>query len=69
MLLPEEIEPTLSRLQKDLEEMRGYLDLDNRRNIVAELDKLAATPDFWNNQKEAQNVIAKTNAQKALLKP
>ena len=69
MLLPEEIEPTLSRLQKDLEEMRGYLDLDNRRNIVAELEKLAATPDFWNNQKEAQNVIAKTNAQKALLKP
>lgn len=69
MLLPEEIEPTLSRLQKDLEEMRGYLDLDNRRNIVAELEKLAATPDFWNNQKEAQSVIAKTNAQKALLKP
>ena len=68
-MLPEELEPALERLRKEISEMHGYLDIDNQRKIVAELEERAAAPDFWNNQKTAQETIAKANAHKALLKP
>ena len=68
-MLPEELEPALERLRKEISEMHGYLDIDNQSKIVAELEERAAAPDFWNNQKTAQETIAKANAHKALLKP
>lgn len=69
MILPEEIEPRYAALRKALAEMRVYLHLDEQRKIVAELEEAAARPDFWNNQKAAQETIAKANAHKALLRP
>ena len=69
MMLPEEIEPRLSALRSGLDEMKGYLDLETHRRELAELEERAAAPDFWNDQKAAQETISKTNAHKALLRP
>lgn len=47
----------------------AIFDSDNRRKILAELDKKAADPAFWDNPAAAKTVIDKANLQKAVLKP
>ncbi len=49
--------------------MRGYLDIGNRRRILAQLEAEAAAPDFWNDQNGAKEVFAKTNAHRAFVRP
>lgn len=56
-------------MHEGLAEMRGYLDVDNRRTILGELEARAAQPDFWDDQNAAKEVIGKTNAQRAFVKP
>ena len=65
----EEIKARLNALCDNLAEMRGYLDVDNRRAMLERLEEEAAKPDFWNSQSAAKENIAKTNAQRAFVKP
>ena len=65
----EEIRDRLNTLRKGLDEMHGYLDIENRRAILAKLEAEAAQPEFWNDQNAAKEVIAKTNAQRAFVRP
>jgi peptide chain release factor 2 len=67
-----EIEEQAQRLAKARDafnEMHGYLDIDNRRKALADLEATAAGPAFWNDQNAAKDVIAKTNAQRAFVRP
>lgn len=59
----------LGKLRQGLDEMRGYLDIAARRVILAQLEESAARPDFWNDQAAAKEVFAKTNAQRAYVRP
>ncbi|MDR2850283.1 MAG: peptide chain release factor 2 [Verrucomicrobiota bacterium] len=52
-----------------LDEMRGYLDIESRRAILAELEEAATKSDFWSDQSAAKDVIGKTNAQRAFVRP
>jgi len=65
----EEMRERLNTLRKGLDEMHGYLDIENRRVILAKLETEAAQPEFWNDQNAAKEVIAKTNAQRAFVRP
>jgi len=65
----EEVRERLSKLRDGLEEMRGYLDIENRREVLAQLEDVATRPEFWNDQNAAKEVIAKTNAQRAFVRP
>ncbi len=65
----EEMRDRLNALRKGLDEMHGYLDIENRRAILAKLEAEAAQPEFWNDQNAAKEVIAKTNAQRAFVRP
>ena len=49
--------------------MRGYLDIVNRREILAQLEEVALRPEFWNDQNAAKEVIAKTNMQRSFVRP
>jgi peptide chain release factor 2 len=44
-------------------------DVAGRERILAELEKEAATPAFWNDQNKAKENITRANAQRAVLKP
>ncbi len=68
-MMIEEFLPRLESLKKGLSEMTVYIGVEERRKAVAALDELAAAPDFWNNQKTAQETIAKANAHKAVQRP
>ncbi len=65
----DEIRERLAGLSTTLSEMRGYLDIDRRRVALEELEAVAAEPEFWSDQGAARDVIAKTNAQRAFVKP
>lgn len=65
----DEVKERLETMREGLDEMRGYLDIANRRVLLAELEEAAARPDFWSDQNAAQEVIGKTNAQRAFVRP
>ncbi|OGV66657.1 MAG: peptide chain release factor 2 [Lentisphaerae bacterium RIFOXYA12_FULL_48_11] len=44
-------------------------DVANREKALAELDRQASTPSFWNDQAKARQTIEKTNQLRAILKP
>ncbi|MGK2907085.1 MAG: peptide chain release factor 2 [Desulfuromonadales bacterium] len=52
----EEIE-LLKNLREKLAELRRYLDIDSKRERVAELEADVARPEFWNNNEHAQDVL------------
>jgi peptide chain release factor 2 len=65
----DEVRGRLLKLRQGLDEMRQYLDIETRRTMLAQLEEMAARPDFWNDQNAAKEVIAKTNAQRAFVRP
>ena len=69
MIELEEMSVRLGKLSQGIDEMYGYLDIENRREILAQLEASAVDPTFWNDQNSAKEVIAKTNAQRAFVRP
>ncbi|MFS8651222.1 MAG: peptide chain release factor 2 [Caldibacillus sp.] len=53
-----EIRQFIANTAKRLADFRGSLDLERKEERIAELDERMASPDFWNDQKEAQKVIS-----------
>ncbi len=69
MIEIDEVTQRLEKLRSAHIEMRGYLKMDERRAILADLEAQAARPEFWNDQNAAREIIAKTNAQRAFVRP
>jgi len=65
----EEVDSRLRKLREGLDEMRKYLDIETRRTMLEQLEETATRTDFWNDQNTAKDVIAKTNAQRAFVRP
>lgn len=65
----DEVAQRLEKFRGEFAEMRGYLGIDGRREALAGLEGRAALPEFWNDAAAAREVIAKTNAQRAILRP
>jgi len=65
----DDVSGRLTKLRNGLGEMRQYLDIETRRGLLAELEATAAKSDFWSDQNAAKDVIAKTNAQRAFVRP
>ncbi|MFB4210405.1 peptide chain release factor 2 [Shouchella sp. JSM 1781072] len=59
-----EIKQELTALEKRLTDFRGSLDVADKEERIAELEEKMTDPGFWNNQEEAQKVIAETNGLK-----
>ena len=69
MIELDEVRSRLGKLREGLGEMRQYLDIETRRALLAQLEETAAKPEFWSGQNAAKDVIAKTNAQRAFVRP
>ena len=68
-MTPEEIQPRLDQLRQGLAEMRTYLDVEQRRRTLAEMEAATGAPDFWSDPAAAKTVIDRVTAEKAVLKP
>ncbi|HJB54950.1 MAG TPA: peptide chain release factor 2 [Candidatus Olsenella avistercoris] len=54
--------PDLLALSERLEEVAGYLHIDEKRVKVAELEARSAEPGFWDDADEARSVMARLSA-------
>ncbi|MCF7818511.1 MAG: peptide chain release factor 2 [Kiritimatiellales bacterium] len=52
-----------------LEEMKGYLEIDAKRAELEKLETVAVDPDFWNDQNKAKANISATKSLKLVLDP
>ncbi|MDF1565656.1 MAG: peptide chain release factor 2 [Deltaproteobacteria bacterium] len=57
MLIASEIKDGLEDLSRRLDELGGTFDLPTRKARLEEIEKLAAAPDFWNDQNAAQTLL------------
>lgn len=60
MLIYDDIRFQLNNLKPKLEDLRLALDLDKGQAEIAELEKKAADPAFWNDPAESQKVLQRT---------
>jgi peptide chain release factor 2 len=59
----------LSKLKEGLDEMRGYLKMDERKARLDAAEARQAEPGFWDNPETARQVIAEANAEKVFINP
>ncbi len=65
----DELKDQLAAAHARLDEMRGYLGIDDKRSELEKLEAQAASPDFWNDQAAATASIAAANNLKTVLDP
>ncbi|MFX0560575.1 peptide chain release factor 2 [Tepidibacillus infernus] len=61
-----EIKHELEKMAKRLAEIRGSLDIDQKKSRIEELEEVMAKPDFWDDNDAAQKVISEVNGLKEL---
>ncbi|MFT9486331.1 MULTISPECIES: peptide chain release factor 2 [Tepidibacillus] len=66
MLTESEIKHELEKMAKRLAEIRGSLDIDQKKSRIEELEEVMAKPDFWDDNDAAQKVISEVNGLKEL---
>lgn len=64
MLQFEELKLALTGLEPELLDLAEALDLTGMQKEVAELEKQAADPDFWNDMENSKKVLRRTSALK-----
>ena len=65
----DEIVARITTLKRGVEEMRGYLKIEERKERLAQSEARQAEPGFWDNPEAARSVIAEGNAEKAFIYP
>ena len=65
----DELKTRTTDFRGQLAEMQGYLDIDVKRGELDRLERVAAAPEFWNDQARAQANIAATKSLKMVLDP
>lgn len=64
-----EIKSRLNELDKKLNGLRGYLNIDRNEARLKELEGELASPDFWENQEKARSVIQELKEVRAVIDP
>ena len=47
----------ITGLGERLEALKGYLDIEEKRGRILEEEKYTLDPEFWNDQKKAQQIM------------
>ncbi|UWX57455.1 peptide chain release factor 2 [Chlorobaculum sp. MV4-Y] len=55
----------LHQIEHRLNQLRGYLNIDERKEKISDLEKISAAPDFWNDQKTANALIQELKEHKS----
>ncbi len=65
----EDIEKSIKTFCSKLSEMHKYLEIEDKKKILEELELKSGKVDFWNNQKIAKETIDKIKSIKIILDP
>ena len=55
----------INALSKRVEELKGYLGVEQKRMEIAEDEKLTQDPEFWNDPKGAEKVMKRMRTKKS----
>jgi peptide chain release factor 2 len=66
---PEELKARLDSMRPQIEEMRGYLEMEVKEAELKRLESQSAQPDFWNDADAARKVIEQSNLLKSVVDP
>lgn len=64
-----EIKERLKGLDKKLNELRAYLDIEKNEIALKEFEAKMASPGFWDNQEKARSVIQQLKAVRVIIDP
>ena len=67
--MQDDLKAKIEEYRGQLEEMKGYLDIETKRTELERLEAEAGQPGFWNDQNKAQVNITATKALKMVLDP
>lgn len=67
--MQEDLKTRIDAFREQLDEMKGYLAVYDKRVALEKLEAEAGRPDFWNDQARAQSNITATKALKMVLDP
>ncbi len=65
----EDIKTKLEQANKRLEELAGYLDVENNKRRLKELEEQIAQPNFWNDAERSKQTIVQLKNVRAILDP
>jgi len=65
MLLIEDYKFRLEGAKQEIEQIKKAVDVDSLKAQLAEVEKIVADPDFWNNPESTKDVLAKQSALKS----
>jgi len=69
MINREDIPSVLADLTDRIDKIRQSLDVPGKRNVLADLEKQMAKPNFWDNPESAQKTVDQLKNIKAILDP
>ena len=67
MLQLDEQKQAVRAIEPDLKDLGSALGIESIKEEVAQLDKQAADPNFWNDMEQSQKVLKKAGSLKATL--
>ena len=56
-------------IRNRLNQLKDSLDFESKQGEIAEIEKVMAAPNFWDNQEQAQATVGKLKAVKTIIKP
>ncbi|MBI4372783.1 MAG: peptide chain release factor 2 [Candidatus Omnitrophica bacterium] len=65
----EALAKSLEQIRSKLQEIRGYLDLDQKEKLIASLTEKMSQPHFWDKPAEAQGTIGQLKTLKRVVDP
>ncbi|MCR4417238.1 MAG: peptide chain release factor 2 [Ignavibacteria bacterium] len=63
----EEQKRLLEELNGRLEDLRGYLDIEKKKEIIKELEEKTQQPSFWDDQQSAQKILQEIKNHRELI--
>ncbi|MFH1868059.1 MAG: peptide chain release factor 2 [Candidatus Omnitrophota bacterium] len=64
-----ELEQILKKIKGKLEHLRGYFDVDKKREEISHIEASMSEPDFWQNNQKANKIILRLKSLKSTAEP
>ncbi|HBO84335.1 MAG TPA: peptide chain release factor 2 [Deltaproteobacteria bacterium] len=58
----DDIQGKISNIKKRIDDLRGFLDIENKERRLNEIDKITADPKLWERAEEAQKLLKEQSA-------
>ncbi|MDD5196654.1 MAG: peptide chain release factor 2 [Candidatus Omnitrophica bacterium] len=65
----DELKSKLGSIQLNLEQLRGYFDIDNKKKLIADLSTQMSEPGFWDDSEKSTRIVRQLKTLKNTVEP